>query len=191
MAVEEQVAEAVSEQAYRRVALRDPDGPWELHRGHLREKPTMTFDHQWRTVKLGYQLLGQLDWRDHQVTINGGRVRRSAEGYYVPDLLVVPTALTRSLRGRSDVLETYDAPLPLAVEVWSPSTGGYDVDAKLPEYLARGDLEIWRVHLYERTLTAWRRQPDGTCERPVHQEGLVRPAALPGVAVALGTRFAD
>jgi Uma2 family endonuclease len=54
-------------------------------------------------------------------------------------------------------LEIYDEPLPLVAEVWSPSTGGYDVLAKLPEYRRRGDTEIWLLHPYERTLTAWRR----------------------------------
>jgi Uma2 family endonuclease len=49
-------------------------------------------------------------------------------------------------RLRGDELELYVEPLPLVVEVWSPSTGQYDVDEKLPEYQRRGDLEIWRFH---------------------------------------------
>ena len=85
----------------------------------------------------------------------------------------------------------FSDPLPLVVEVWSPSTGDYDVDAKLPVYQQRGDLEIWRIHPYERTLTAWRRQPDGSYQETIHREGMVKPAALPGVAIDLGALFDD
>ncbi len=35
--------------------------------------------------------------------------------------------------------------------------GRVDVESKLPDYRRRGDLEVWRIHPYERTLTAWRR----------------------------------
>jgi Uma2 family endonuclease len=92
-------------------------------------------------------------------------------------------------RGRSDLLEAYEAPLPLVVEVWSPSTGEYDVDSKLPEYQRRGDLEIWRLQPYERTLTAWRRQPDGTYAETVCTGDTIRPIGLPGVAIDLDTLF--
>ena len=77
------------------------------------------------------------------------------------------------------------------VEVWSPSTGDYDVDAKLPVYQQRGDLEIWRIHSYERTLTARRRQPDGSYEETIHRGGIVTPVALPGVTIDLETLFQD
>ncbi len=36
------VQSRVSEEAFRRVALRDPDGRWELHDGQLQEKPPMS-----------------------------------------------------------------------------------------------------------------------------------------------------
>lgn len=179
----------VSDEAFRRVALRDPDGHWELHHGQLREKPPMSFSHNWLMVKLGYLLLQQLDWRTYQVRINAGHVHSSHGTYYIPDLFVVPTALGHDLEGRSDILESYDAPLPLVVEVWSPSTGGYDIDAKLPAYQARGDQEIWRVHPYERTVTVWIRQADGMYRESVHREGAIRPAALPHVAIALEGLF--
>lgn len=84
---------------------------------------------------------------------------------------------------RTNALETSGEPMPLVVEVWSPSTGGYDVDGKLPEYRRRGDLEIWRIHPYERTLTAWRRQPDRTYAETDHREGSIRPIAVPGVTI--------
>jgi len=97
----------------------------------------------------------------------------------------------RSLRGRPGTLEYYEGPLPLVVEIWSPSTGDYDVDAKLPQYQQRGDLEIWRLHPYERTLTTWVRQPDGRYVKVVHTGGVVRPGALPNVAIDLEALFAD
>ena len=88
------------------------------------------------------------------------------------------------------MLEVYQVPLPLVIEVWSRSTGTYDVDDKLPEYQRRGDLEIWRLQPYERALTAWRRQPDGSYTETVYSGGSVRPGALPGVAIDLDALFA-
>jgi hypothetical protein len=64
----------VSEAAFRRVALRDPEGHWELHNGQMREKPPMSFVHNWLMVKLGYLLLQQLDWKRYQVRINAGHI---------------------------------------------------------------------------------------------------------------------
>jgi Uma2 family endonuclease len=76
-----------------------------------------------------------------------------------------PTAYAAPLRHRQDVLEVYGDPLPLAAEVWSRSTGDYDVNEKLAVYKQRGDLEIWLIHPYERTLTSWSRNPVGTMRR--------------------------
>ena len=61
---------------------------------------------------------------------NAGHVRKSSDSYYIPDVFVIPDELTLPLRGRM-VLETYASPLPLVVEVWSHSTGDYDVEFKL------------------------------------------------------------
>jgi hypothetical protein len=41
--------------------------------------------------------------------------------FRIPDVCVIPETLRASLRGRQ-VLETYDAPLLLVVEIWSRST---------------------------------------------------------------------
>ena len=121
--------------------------------------------------------------------LNSARATRPESTYYVPDVSVIPIALTELLRGRADVLEAYRQALPLVVEVWSPSTGTYDVDEKLPEYQRRGDLEIWRIHPYERTLTVWVRQPDGSYDESVYRGGVVRPAALPDVEIDLDVLF--
>jgi Uma2 family endonuclease len=87
-------------------------------------------------------------------------------------------------------LEVYEDPLPLVVEVWSPSTGDYDVESKLVEYQRRGDLEIWLIHPYDHTLTAWRRQPDGSYAETRYDGGAVQPAALPDVTIDLDSLFA-
>jgi Uma2 family endonuclease len=155
----------------------------------LREKPTMSFEHNNALVELGYQLRSQLDPDLYVVRINVGRVRRLDETYYIPDVYVVPVGLTTALRGHPNILESYDAPLPLVSEIWSPSTGAYDVDQKLPEYKRRGDLEIWRLHPFEHTLTAWRRKPDGDYAEVVLHGGLVQPVALPNVTINLDALF--
>ena len=175
----------VSERTYTAVVLEDPEGNWELHRGRLREKPSMTFRHNADMTYLGAQLIAQLDRRHYEVRINSGHARRLDVTYYIPDVMVFPVEMAAAFKDRDDVLEIYDAPLPLVVEVWSPSTGGYDVDAKLPEYRNRGDLEIWRLHPFERTLTMWRRQPDGSYKESTVRGGNVRLFALPDVVVDL------
>ena len=74
-------------------------------------------------------------------------------------------------------------------EIWSPSTGRYDIQTKLAEYQRRGDIEIWRIHPYERTLTAWRLQPDGSYSETVYRGGVIQPVALPGVTIDIDRLF--
>jgi len=87
------------------------------------------------------------------------------------------------------MLEVYEAPLPFVAEAWSQSMGGYDVDQKLPEYVKRGDLEIWRLYPYERSVIAWRRQADGSYTQTVFRGGVVRLYALPNVSIDLDALF--
>lgn len=183
------VAQQISNEMYERLALAEPNRKWELLDGHLREKAGMTHDHYWIAEKLGFLLLSQLDWSVYQVRSDKSRVRRSAATYFIPDVFVLPTAYVGLFCGRSDVLEVYDSPLPLVVEVWSRSTGDYDVTEKLAAYQQRGDLEIWLVHPYEGALTAWVRQPVGRYEESVYNEGIVRPAALADVSIDLAVLF--
>lgn len=178
----------VSERTYRQVVLEDPEGHWELHRGSLRRKPGMTLEHNRIASELCFSLRQQLDRNAYDVRANMGHVRLSAQNYYIPDVFVIPVELQQPLRGRH-VLEAYDAPLPLVVEVWSPSTGDYDIESKLREYQRRGDLEIWRIHPYDRTVTAWRRQPDGSYVASLYDGGAVQPVALPNVTIHLDALF--
>jgi Uma2 family endonuclease len=176
---------------YEQIALAEPHRRWELHRGQLREKPAMRFMHSYVGRRLGFLLQVQLDWTEFQVSVDMSRVRHSYDSYYIPDLAVIPTALLAGpLRERPGDLEVYGDPLPLVVEVWAPSTGTYDVKQKLQEYQARGDEEIWRLHPVERTLPAWRRQPDGSYEKTLHTGGTMQPIALPGVTIDLDSLWA-
>jgi Uma2 family endonuclease len=179
----------ISNEAYERLALSQPERKWELWDGHLREKPGMTYAHNSLAARLSQILGAQLDWSEFEVRTDAGHVHRPNSTYVVPDLFVLPIAhVTPHLR-QPDVLEVYDQPLPLVVEVWSRSTGDYDVAEKLGVYQRRGDREIWYFHPYEHTLTAWRRQPDGNYEKSIFTSGIVRPVALPGVEIDLEALF--
>ena len=180
----------IPDKLYEQVALHDPDGHWELHDGQLVRKPAMTSEHNYIFRRLGRILSQQLDAEAFDVAVDNARLRVSTCRYYVPDVCVIPMDLVRRRLTRSPRLEVFDEPLPLVVEVWSPSTGDYDVDSKLPEYQRRGDLEIWRIHPYERTVTVRRREPDGRYTEMLYYGGTLRPATLRGVIIDLDYLFA-
>jgi Uma2 family endonuclease len=184
------VAQQMSEEAYQRFILSSVEGAWELHDGRVVEKPGMTWEHSDIVTELAYLLRRQIARSEYRVFIES-RVRRPTATIFLPDVMVVPTDYGDPFRGRPSTLAIFSDPLPLIVEVWSSSTGEDDVDAKLPVYQQRGDLEIWRIHPYERTLTAWRRQPDGSYQETIHRDGVVKPASLPGVAIDVGSHFND
>lgn len=183
------VAQRMSEQAYQEFVLSGAEGTWELHDGVLVEKPGMSVEHGDSTFELGRHLGNQLDRRQFRIAINDWRLRRSSSTLFIPDLVIVPLSLTQEFRGQPGRLAIFSDPLPLVVEVWSASTGDYDVAAKTPAYMERGDLEIWRVHPYERTLTSWVRQPGGSYQETVYRGGIVALAALPGVTIDLDELF--
>jgi Uma2 family endonuclease len=182
------VAQRMSEEAYRQFVAAGDDGAWELHDGRLVEKPGMSFEHGAITPFLSYLLLLQLDHNAYTV-VSELRVSRPGSTVFMPDLMVVPAAYRREYGGRPGTLAIFTEPVPLVVEVWSPSTGDYDVDTKIPVYQQRGDLEIWRIHPYERTLTRWVRQPEGSYQEDVLRSGIVSLAALPGVTIDLDVLF--
>lgn len=179
----------VSEAKFLKLALEDP-GRWELFCGELVERPGMTYEHNDVAMKLLGWLYQQLDGTLFRIRSQVGHVNRTELNYFIPDVFVVPIDLAREQQGTRR-LEAYSAPLPLVVEIWSPTTGSYDINVKLTEYQRRGDLEIWRIHPYDRTLTAWRRQPDGSYSETEHTTGSVRPAFLPNVTIDLDRLFAD
>ena len=88
-----------------------------------------------------------------------------------------------SLSGQDRLFHCERDPRPLVVEIWSASTGAYGVDEKRPEYPARDDREIWRLHPFTRTLTAWRKAPDGTYDEVQFTGGTIELRAFPGVTI--------
>ena len=182
------VAQRLTEYEYEQFILAVGEGQWELHDGQLVEKPGMSFRHGQVPLLLGHFLLTQLDPNDYEVVAEL-RVRRLPDTVLMPDLMVAPAAFSAAIRDRR-VLAIYSEPLPLVVEVWSPSTGHYDVETKIPIYRQRGDLEVWRIHPYERTLTRWVRQLDGSYIETIHHSGIVSLTAFIGVAIDLDRLFA-
>lgn len=181
----------LSNAEYLALAMAEPDRKLELHDGVLREKPGTTYAHYCLETKLGFALMSQLDWSHNQVRTDAGLVHRPASTFFIPDVFVLPAVYTKPFRDRDDILEVYDQPLPLVVEIWSRSTGDYDVEMKLAVYKQRGNLEVWYIHPFKRTLIAWRRQPDGTYSEEIIREGVVTLAALPGVSIDLDKLFND
>jgi Uma2 family endonuclease len=179
------VVNRISEQEYRDIALNEPDRFWELWDGVLLEKPQMSMRHNRVAAYLGAALINQLDARDFVVSINGDRTRLSSRSYYIPDVIVIPAAYQDQPGVDPWGLGAYAEPLPLVVEVWSPSTGHYDLGTKLQGYRERGDAEIWSIHPRMRTLTAWRRQPDGSYTETLYRGGIVPVVSLPGVTIDL------
>ena len=177
-----------AEAAFKQLALERPDQHWELDCGRPRQKPGMTASHNRTMINLVVALYQQLDRTEFDVRGNAGHVRRSSEHYYIPDVMVMPRNLVEPQLGKMQ-LEVYHEPLPLVVEIWSPSTGDYGVESKLLEYQRRGDLEIWLMHPYDRTLRAWRRQPDRLYPESIFAGGRVEAIALSGVVIDLDTLF--
>jgi len=106
-----------------------------------------------------------------------------------PPWFTVPDAIRVGQELEEYDILFYEDPVPLVVEVWSPSTGDYDVEEKLREYQRRGDVEIWRIHPYEHTLTVWRLQTDGNYSETLSRAGQVQLAALPNASIDLDALF--
>jgi Uma2 family endonuclease len=179
----------LTEEEYIALVLASPDRQLELYDGEVREKPGVSWEHGDVAFELGHILRRQLDRRQYAIAINDWRLRPAPGSIYIPDLVVVPRSYGEEFKGRPGTLAIFRDPLPLVVEIWSRSTGDYDVNAKIPEYQRRGDLEIWRIQPYERSITVWRRQPDGAYDETLYREGVIRPVALPDVAIDLAELF--
>lgn len=178
----------ISTATYERLALEDDDHIWELENGQLRRKPDGTQEHNEASAELMLQLAAQLDTTVFTLRLNMGHLAAQPGHSYVPDVFILPRDYKRPRALAPGGLETYTEPAPFLCEVWSPSTGDYDTDAKLPYYQQRGDLEIWRVHPYDQTVTAWRRQPDGSYAE-ANLSGTVTLAAFPEITVDIGRLF--
>ena len=101
----------------------------------------MSAQHGDLMFELGHLLRLQLARSEFRIRTGHGRTR-IARTYFVPDLIIIPARLDHIIRGEPDALDAYFDPLPLVVEIWSPSTGGYDIDTKVQEYKRRRDLKF-------------------------------------------------
>lgn len=176
------------QQTYQALALADPERAWELAWGEMREKPSMGVAHNRVMMRLTRQIIGQLDFDRFEIRTNCARLIAGEHTYFIPDVCVVP--LPVAIQQSPAQLEVFASPLPFVVEIGSPSTGAYDIDAKLPVYQQRGDDEIWRIHPFERSAIIWRRQPDGSYVEFRAANGTVEIASLPGVTVNLDALLA-
>ena len=181
------VAQKMSEQEYEAFVLANQDGFWELHDGVLVEKPGMSWRHADIAFELGRLIANQLDRREYRIFVEG-RVRRPTATIFQPDVIVFPASYGAKIVDDPS-LAIFSEPMLLVVEIWSRSTGDYDVDTKIPVYQQRGDLEIWRIHPFARTLTRWVRQPDGAYRETVHTGGTITLVAPPGIEIDLDHLF--
>jgi Uma2 family endonuclease len=175
---------------FERFSLADPQGQFELYDGRLVERPGMSVAHGSVMMALGLVIGRQLDPEEFEIRIQHARLKRSDRSYSIPDIVVLPGDAVAALMANPDQLDLYPDPVPFVAEVWSPLTGGYDIDVKIPGYRERGDLEIWRVHPYERRVVAWQRQPDGGYADLAYLGGVVELTFLPGVRIDLDGLFA-
>jgi Uma2 family endonuclease len=177
----------VSEEQFLALVRANGGRPLELHDGRVVEKPIMSIGHNRMQVDLALELGQQLKGSpDFEVRVGQALVRRSERHFFIPDVYVIhrhPAGIPLETR------EVFREPLPLVTEIWSPSTGRYDIDKKIPQYQQRGDIEIWRLHPFERTLIAWRRQADGSYTQTLFRGGIVEPVALPGMRIDLDRLF--
>jgi Uma2 family endonuclease len=176
---------------YKELALQDPSGGWEFAPCiGIRRKPLMGREHNVSTGLLVGELSVQLRGRP-MIVHSGLPALQLVDGqhYFMPDVCVVPHTARDTHSSHPTGLEIISAALPLVVEVWSPSTGDYDMETKFAEYRARGDEEIWRIHPYEATVTVWRRQPDGAYTESAYTGGDIPVVSLPGVVIPFDVLF--
>jgi Uma2 family endonuclease len=172
----------LSEQEYRELAAGDAVHLWELWDGVLVEKPPMKIKHDNMSFYLGLTVANQLDHAVYRVNVNGGKTRLPLT-YLIPDVMVIPASYQIPHEDDPDWFTAYPDPLPFVAEVWSRSTGNYDVAAKLPRYRERGDQEIWFIHPYDRTLRTWRLRGDRVYAEDLYRGGIVPIESLPIVSV--------
>ena len=171
-------------------SLEELDGKFELYDGELREKPPMSLGHAEAADLLMDQLKSQLDRGMFRVRQNSAHLAIPNGNSYIPDVVVVPVSAFDTFLSNRGRFERYADPMPLVVEIWSPSTGVCDIDRKIPGYQQRGDLEIWRVHPFDRVVTIWRRQDDGRYVESESRGGPIALHALPDVTIDLDALWA-
>jgi Uma2 family endonuclease len=180
---------AVSIKTFEQLALEEPAEKWELADGHVRKKPAMTMKHYDLAFELAYAIRSQVSHDRFHVRCDQGRLL-SGTSYLVPDVFVVEANQADQFRGLDATLEAYSEPVPFVAEVWSRSTGQYDLAGKLDAYRQRGDQEVWLLHPYEKWIRINLRGPSGDYIESDVRSGLVRLTAIPGVVINVESLFA-
>ena len=145
----------------------------------------MSFGHNRTARRLARQLFAQLPEDEFDVLQSAGHTAIPGGNSYIPDVAVVPASSAANFIEQPRTFESFRDALPFVGEIWSPSTGNYNIDHKIPGYPARGDLEIWRVHPFDRIVTGWRRDADGRYVESSFRAGTVALHALPHVSIDL------
>jgi Uma2 family endonuclease len=174
----------VKVQTFEQLALEEPTEKWELFLGRVRKKPAMTMEHYDIAFELAFAIRSQISHDEFHVRCDQGRLS-TATSYLVPDVFVVSATQALQFRGMDSTLEAYADPVQFVAEVWSRSTGDYDVAGKLAEYQSRGDAEIWLIHPYEHRVTGFRRDAAGAYGIGETLTGRVTLSGLPGVSIDL------
>jgi len=173
------------------LVIEDSQGRWEIDRQKVREKPPMSFGHNQTARNLARQLILQLSPDLFDVLQNSGHALLPNGDSYIPDIVVVPNALTSPFQMNPKLFEAYEHPLPFVAEIWSPSTENEDIDATIPGYRLRGDLEIWRFYPFDRTASIWRRKVGGEYQESEVRTGSIELFAIPGITIDVGQLFGD
>lgn len=172
----------VSEAAYQRLVMQDRDHTWELVCGQLLRKPLMTMEHNYVPRRLARRFIFQLS-EDAYVVSETAKLRTPSGSYRNPDLAVIPIEYVERFRLQPGSFEVFDDAVPFVLEVWSESTGDYDVSRKLSEYQERGDAELWYAHPYAHTLAIYRRRLDGSYDQWQHSGGPTDIPSLGGIVI--------
>ncbi|TMR92301.1 Uma2 family endonuclease [Nonomuraea basaltis] len=111
---------------------------YELFNGSLVVSPAPTPLHQDAIFRL--QMILHQAMPAHLMVLSTVNVRASDKDFYIPDLVIVPKVVARSVR-----LMFKPSDLLLAVEVVSPSTKAHDRGLKSEAYAMAGIPIYWRV----------------------------------------------
>lgn len=177
-------------QALEEIVLAHPGAKVEMFNGEVREKQTMTIPHNLAQVRLVRELVPQLNFDRFDLRIDNVRLARTDSTFFIPDVCIIPSPGNQAIREAIAGLEMVREPCLFGAEIWSPTTGSFDLAQKVPEYMAREDREIWLLHPYDLTVTSWVRQPNGQYLQSIYQGGQVELVSIPGIVVDLAVIFA-
>lgn len=180
----------ISFRTFAQLALEDAEGRWELMSGAPRRKPPESFQHGALIDGLMEQIVPQLRGSIFRLSVNHARLMIDQGHILLPDLAVVPRAISaRAVRERPNALETYHTSLPLVIDVWTPATAEFNVEASIPEYRRANTEEIWLIHPAARAVTTWVRRTSGAYEEVIRVAGVLTAARVPDLSLDITALF--